>query len=170
MIWILYTSNSLWIHNPFFQLRTFLICSLVSGDESEKPSVFFRSSLIPSFTSFPEANREVLWQYDAKGNAYNPGEHIPPGVRGHNPNLTLYNFATNKARSLLAEAGYPNGFEMKLIPPEAWKLEALVMKRMYERIGLKVNLEVFIYRCLVTAPEHHRLSKNTKINQYVIDI
>jgi len=91
-------------------------------------------------------NREELWQYGAKGNAYNLGGHIPPGARGHNPNLTLYNYDTNKARSLLAEAGYPDGFEMKLISPEAQKLEAQVMKRMYERIGLKVELEVFTYR------------------------
>ena len=88
-------------------------------------------------------NREELLQYGAKGNAYNLGGHIPPGARGHNPNLTLYTYDTTKAKSLLAEAGFPNGFEMTLITPEAQKLEAQVMKRMYERIGLKVNLEVF---------------------------
>ena len=82
-------------------------------------------------------NREELWKYGAKGNAYNLGGHIPPGARGHNPNLTLYTYDTTKARSLLAEAGYPDGFEMTLITPEAQKLEAQVMKRMYERIGLK---------------------------------
>jgi len=88
-------------------------------------------------------NREELLKYGAKGNAYNLGGHIPPGARGHNPNLTLYTYDTTKARSLLAEAGYPNGFEMTLITPEAQKLEAKIMKRMYERIGLRVNLEVF---------------------------
>ena len=90
-------------------------------------------------------NREELWKYGTKGNAYNLGGHIPPGARGHNPNLTLYTYDTTKARLLLAEAGYPNGFEMTLITPEAQKLEAKIMKRMYERIGLKVKLEVFSY-------------------------
>jgi len=90
-------------------------------------------------------NREELLEYGAKGNAYNLGGHIPPGARGHNPNLTLYTYDTTKARSLLAEAGYPNGFEMTLITPEAQKLEAQVMKTMYERIGLKVKLEVFTF-------------------------
>ncbi|NIS70722.1 MAG: hypothetical protein GTO12_17785 [Proteobacteria bacterium] len=90
-------------------------------------------------------NREELLQYGAKGNAYNLGGHIPPGARGHNPNLTLYTYDTTKARALLAEAGYPDGFEMTLITPEAQKLEAQVMKRMYERIGLRVKLEVFSY-------------------------
>jgi peptide/nickel transport system substrate-binding protein len=88
-------------------------------------------------------NREELLKYGAKGNAFNLGGHIPPGARGHNPNLTFYNYDTTKAKSLLAEAGYANGFEMTLITPEAQKLEAQVMKSMYERIGLKVKLEVF---------------------------
>jgi peptide/nickel transport system substrate-binding protein len=88
-------------------------------------------------------NREELLEYGTKGNAYNLGGHIPPGARGHNPNLTLYTYDITKARSLLAEAGYPNGFEMTLITPDAQELEAQVMKRMYERIGLKVKLEVF---------------------------
>ncbi|MFO7737874.1 MAG: ABC transporter substrate-binding protein [Desulfatiglandaceae bacterium] len=88
-------------------------------------------------------NREELMEYGAKGNAYNLGGHIPPGARGHNPNLTLYTYDTTKAKSLLAEAGYPNGFKMTLITPEAQKLEAQIMKRMYERIGLKVKLEVY---------------------------
>ena len=80
-----------------------------------------------------------------RGTPYNLGGHIPPGARGHNPNLTLYTYDTTKAKALLAEAGYPDGFEMTLITPEAQKLEAQVMKRMYERIGLKVKLEVFTY-------------------------
>jgi peptide/nickel transport system substrate-binding protein len=90
-------------------------------------------------------NRKELMEYGAKGNAYNLGGHIPPGDRGHNPNLTLYTYDTTKAKALLAEAGYPDGFEMTLITPEAQKLEAQVMKRMYERIGLRVNLEVYSY-------------------------
>ena len=88
-------------------------------------------------------DREELLKYGAKGNAYNLGGHIPPGARGHNPNLALFTYDTAKAKSLLTEAGYPDGFEMTLITPEAQELEAQIMKRMYERIGLKVKLEVF---------------------------
>jgi ABC-type transport system substrate-binding protein len=84
-------------------------------------------------------------KYGTKGNAYNLGGHIPPGARGHNPNLILYTYDTTKAKSLLAEAGYTNGFEMTLITPEAQKLEAQIMKRMYERVGLRVKLDVFTF-------------------------
>jgi peptide/nickel transport system substrate-binding protein len=88
-------------------------------------------------------NREELWKYGAKGNAYNlEGFPIPPGAFGHNPNLTPYAYDTTKAKSLLVEAGYPEGFEVKIIVIEAQKLEAQIISRMLERIGLKVTVEV----------------------------
>jgi len=91
-------------------------------------------------------NRKELWKYAAKGNAYNlEGFLIPVGAYGHNPNLTPWTYDTTKARALLAEAGYPNGFDMNIITCEAWKLEAQIMKRMLERIGLKVRLDVSTY-------------------------
>jgi len=90
-------------------------------------------------------NREELWKYAAKGNAYNLGGVIPEGVYGYNPALELYNYDTERARSLLAEAGYPDGFELNMITPEAWKLEAQIVSKMLERIGLKVRLEVLTH-------------------------
>jgi len=90
-------------------------------------------------------NRKELWKYGAKGNAYNLGGFIPPGAYGHNANLIPYTYDTDKARSLLADAGYPEGFEVKMITPEAWKLETQIIRRMLERIGLKASFEVLTY-------------------------
>jgi peptide/nickel transport system substrate-binding protein len=90
-------------------------------------------------------NREELRRYGARGNAYNLSGHIPPGAFGHNPDLNLYGYDIKKARSLLAEAGYPNGFEINVMAMEAWKLEAQIMARMLERIGLKVDLEILTF-------------------------
>jgi len=96
-------------------------------------------------------NRKELWKYGAKGNAYNlEGFFIPAGAYGHNPNLAPWTYDTTRARFLLAEAGYPQGFEVKIITHEAWKLEAQIIRRMLERIGLKVRLEV------LTWPEYLR--------------
>jgi peptide/nickel transport system substrate-binding protein len=96
-------------------------------------------------------NRKELWKYGAKGNAYNlEGFGIPPGAYGHNPNLTPWTYDTTKARKLLADAGYPEGFEVKVITNEAWKLETQIIRRMLERIGLKVKMEV------LTSTEHFR--------------
>ncbi len=41
---------------------------------------------------------------------------FPPGVRGHNPNLSGYSYDPARARQLLAAAGYPDG---KGLPPIA---------------------------------------------------
>jgi peptide/nickel transport system substrate-binding protein len=90
-------------------------------------------------------NREELWKYAAKGNAYNLGGYIPPGAYGHNPALELYTYDTEKARSMLAEAGYPEGFAVKIITSEAWKLETQIISRMLERIGLRVKFEVLTF-------------------------
>jgi len=59
--------------------------------------------------------------------------------------LTPWTYDTNKARSLLAEAGYGEGFEVKIITHEAWKLEAQIIRRMLERIGLKPKLDVLTF-------------------------
>jgi len=117
-------------------------CQLHSAINQRKPGSKWRDIRLRKALSHA-INREELWQYGAKGNAYNLGGHIPPGARGHNPDLKLYTYDTDKARALLKEAGYPDGFEMTLIAPFAQELEAQVMKSMYERIGLKVNLKTF---------------------------
>jgi peptide/nickel transport system substrate-binding protein len=91
-------------------------------------------------------NRKELWKYAAKGNAYNlEGFLIPPGAYGHNLNLTPFTYDTTKARVLLAEAGYPKGFEVKMITYEAWRLEAQIISKMLERVGLKVTLDVLTH-------------------------
>jgi peptide/nickel transport system substrate-binding protein len=88
-------------------------------------------------------NRGEILKYGAKGNAFNvEGSFLPPGAYGHNPNLNLYRYDTRKAKSLLAEAGFSDGFEIKLVTYESCELEVKLIKRMLERIGLKVKVEV----------------------------
>ena len=104
-------------------------------------------------------NREELRKYAAKGNAYNLGGVIPPGGYGHNPDLALYKYDTIKAKSLLSEAGYPDGFELKIISQEAWKLETQIISKMFERIGLKVEIEV------LTTPEFFKKIYNPLLDK-----
>lgn len=88
-------------------------------------------------------NRKELWKYGAKGNAYNlEGFPVPAEAYGHNPNLIPYSYNTTKARALLTESGYPNGFDVKIIAPEALKVETQIIRRMMERIGLKATFEI----------------------------
>lgn len=87
-------------------------------------------------------NRRELWEYAAKGNAYNvEGFLISPGAYGHNPEVSLYRFDTKEAKRLISDAGYPDGFEIKIVSPEAWQLEARIVGKMLERVGLRVTIE-----------------------------
>jgi peptide/nickel transport system substrate-binding protein len=100
-------------------------------------------------------NRKELWKYAAKGNAYNlEGFLIPAGAYGHNPSLTPWTYDTTKARKLLTEAGYPNGFEVKIIAPEGQRVATQIIRRMLERIGLKASFDI------LTTPQ---LTKKTYI-------
>jgi peptide/nickel transport system substrate-binding protein len=88
-------------------------------------------------------NREELWRYAARGNAYNlEGYPIPQGAYGHNPHLKLYSYNPDLARALLMAAGFPNGFDVKIITYEACRLESQILGKMLGRIGLNVQLDV----------------------------
>jgi peptide/nickel transport system substrate-binding protein len=92
-------------------------------------------------------NRDELRKYAAKGNAYNLAGFIPTGEYGHHPGLDLYSYQTAEARALLTEAGYKNGLDVKMIVTEAFQLEAQIMSKMLERVGLRVQPDV------LTVPE-----------------
>jgi peptide/nickel transport system substrate-binding protein len=59
--------------------------------------------------------------------------------------LAPWPYDTDKARSVLAEAGYPDGFDVKIITYEALGLEAKIASRMLECIGLKPQLEILTF-------------------------
>ncbi|GAG95881.1 unnamed protein product, partial [marine sediment metagenome] len=54
-----------------------------------------------------------------------------------------------KAKELLAEAGYPNGFEVTLTVPDFLSTEGTVVKSYLEQVGIKTNLEVIAYTTLL---------------------
>ncbi|WAH97452.1 ABC transporter substrate-binding protein [Arthrobacter sp. MMS18-M83] len=65
-----------------------------------------------------------------------------PGSRGYDKSLdSTYNYDPSKARQLLAEAGYPNGFTLSLptssvISQSLWPL----LQQQLQDVGIKVNL------------------------------
>jgi peptide/nickel transport system substrate-binding protein len=71
--------------------------------------------------------------------------------------LTLYTYDTTKARSLLREAGYPNGFDLKLISQEGWKLEGRIISKMLERVGLVVEHDALAQPEYVSMIHHPNL-------------
>lgn len=68
---------------------------------------------------------------------------MPPGLIGHNPDLPEINYNPDKAKALMAEAGYPNGFEMDICMvtdnPQTLRLNEMVQS-MLTKVGIKANI------------------------------
>lgn len=87
-------------------------------------------------------NREDIIRYAAKGNGVIVPALLPLNIFGYNPSLSPYAFDPAKARQLLDEAGYPNGFPITLIASEDLVIQATVVGKMLEQVGLTVDLQV----------------------------
>jgi peptide/nickel transport system substrate-binding protein/oligopeptide transport system substrate-binding protein len=72
---------------------------------------------------------------------------LPPGMPGYNPELSSYAYNPERARLLLAEAGYPDG--KGLAPIELWnsatpdlvRAENAAIKRDLQQIGITIELK-----------------------------
>ncbi len=91
-------------------------------------------------------NRQLLLDavYSGRGRVVNG--LFPSGLYGYNPSLDEIPYDPDQASSLLAQAGYPDGFDLNVsIKPTSNKFEVDYMRlaaSMWERIGVRVNLEV----------------------------
>lgn len=72
---------------------------------------------------------------------------LPPTVWGHNPNVKNYDYDLDKAKELLAEAGYPDGFEVTYWVPESGsgmqqpQAMAAAIQSDLAKIGVKVKIQ-----------------------------
>ncbi|MBV9542850.1 MAG: ABC transporter substrate-binding protein [Chloroflexi bacterium] len=66
-----------------------------------------------------------------------------PGAFGYDDSLPYYSYDLDKARSLMNDAGYPNGLDVSfiIIAREVDKTQAEVLKQMWEKIGVRANIE-----------------------------
>ncbi len=87
-------------------------------------------------------NREDLIRYAAKGNGLILPALVPLQGFGYDPDLAPYPFDPTKARQLLREAGYPDGLALVLIAPEDLAIQATVVGKMLEQVGLTVDLQI----------------------------
>ena len=73
---------------------------------------------------------------------------VPEGMFGYYEG-DEFPYNPEKAKELLSEAGYPNGFEMTLTVPDFLSTEGTVVKAYLEQVGIKINLEVIAYTTLL---------------------
>jgi len=68
---------------------------------------------------------------------------MPPGLIGYNPDLPEIKYDVDAAKALLAEAGYPDGFEMDICmvtdSPQTLQLNEMV-QAMLTKVGIKANI------------------------------
>jgi ABC-type transport system substrate-binding protein len=84
--------------------------------------------------------------------------------------LTAYDYDTGKAKKLLGESGYPRGFDVNIISYKAWQVEAQIISKMLERIGLRVKLEVLSRPDFVHKQYMPLLKKSPKEQEWDIAI
>src|SRR5919106_5985965 len=87
-------------------------------------------------------NREDLIRYAAKGNGVILPALVPRQGFGYDADLAPYPFDPTKARQLLREVGYPDGLALVLIAPEDLAIQATVVGKMLEQVGLSIDLQM----------------------------
>lgn len=87
-------------------------------------------------------NRADLIRYAAKGNGVLIPALLPAQSFGYDPDLRPYPFDPVKARTLLRQAGYPDGLAITLIAAEDLSVQATVVGKMLEQGGFSVTLEI----------------------------
>jgi len=90
-------------------------------------------------------NREAIVERIMGGVAVPAGQLLPEGMFGHNPELEVEPYDPDRAKELLAEAGYPDGFGLTIGGPndryinDAQILQAVA--QMYTRIGVETEVD-----------------------------
>ena len=77
------------------------------------------------------------------GNGAAIGSHFPPHRAGYVDLTGMYPYDPTKAKALLAEAGYPDGFEttLKLPPPIYARRSGELIAAMLAEVGIRVKVE-----------------------------
>jgi ABC-type transport system substrate-binding protein len=87
-------------------------------------------------------NRADLIRYAAKGNGVIIPALVPFRGFGYDADLAPYPFDPGKVRSLLREAGHPDGLAITLIASQQLEIQATVVSKMLEQAGFTVDLQV----------------------------
>jgi peptide/nickel transport system substrate-binding protein len=105
-------------------------------------------------------DRELIARVLLRGKGRPAGQPGPRGAFGNDPDLTPYPYDPARAKQLLAEAGYPNGFRlMAEVQPNAFPADGLIFQtaaHYLRQVGVELTLRN------LTFPQYLRnLQRNT---------
>ncbi len=86
---------------------------------------------------------------------YMPLNELPASVQ------ELFSYSPDKAKKLLADAGYPNGFETSIVCGEADVQDLSLLASFWEAIGVKCKIDVRESGVLNTLQENHQFPQMT---------
>ncbi len=87
-------------------------------------------------------NKEDILNGALEGLGVTADALIPTTVGGHNADVTGYEYDVEKAKALLAEAGYPDGFEIELTyTSPGYDIYAQIIQANLKEIGITVKLD-----------------------------
>lgn len=112
---------------------------------------------------------DVLIEIVLDNHAVRTDSMISEPMFGHNPEIKAYEYNPARARELLAEAGYPDGFEMKFHATSGTYMKdrdvALAVTEMLNEVGIRTSLEILEYGTFI---DH--LVQDTMAELYFIGI
>jgi peptide/nickel transport system substrate-binding protein len=110
-------------------------------------------------------HRDALVERVMEGAATSTAQWLPAGAFGHNPDIRPDPFDPERARRLLAEAGFPEGFRLTLATPnDRWPNDARIAQavaQMWTRIGVRTAVEALPWTGFV--PRRARLEFGIQI-------
>ncbi len=139
-------ASEFFMHGSIYQDRLYEVprisLTYIALNESIKPldDVRVRKALQLAL------NRQVLLDAAYSGHGMVEQGIMPLGLYGHNPDLEKIPYDTQKAKELLEEAGYEDGFAMTISASSASSLVEMSLIRaavsMWEKVGVHAAIEV----------------------------
>jgi len=87
-------------------------------------------------------DRKTVVEKYLRGKAYTATGYLPPNMPSYNPALKGYEYNPEKAKMLLKEAGYENGFDLEIIGKSnlSWGIPLVVAVMPYfEAVGIRIK-------------------------------
>ncbi|WP_298374088.1 ABC transporter substrate-binding protein [Azospirillum sp.] len=109
-------------------------------------------------------NRKAIVAQVMSGNAEVATQYLPKGAPGTSPNLEPIPYDPERAKKLLAEAGYPNGFRLVIHGPnDRYINDSKVVQavaQMLTRIGVQTKVEVMPWSVYSARSNNNEFSLN----------